>query len=216
MRITAWLISYATSLIFTGPKFPTASRTRKRTPWPEPPLGSSVLTPSLLSLPPPSSLSVALSKFSTLQSAIASSKSARAKSRLARWYAAFAESANLPAFPASEQSVALFLIHFVLAMGGSAKSLSSVLMALHQESALLVLPWLLPGAELSISRLVSQLKFEDNGDTQRKAPLQEHHLQSLLSLCNLDDAHDLLMVTILYMGHDGLLQSREIAPQDVI
>ena len=76
-------------------------------------------------------------------------------------------------------------------------------------------PWLLPGAELSISKLVSQLKFEDTGDTLRKAPLQEHHLQSLLPLCNLDDAHDLLMVTILYMGNDGLLRSGEIV-SDVI
>ena len=167
-----------------------------------------------------SSLSAALSKFSTLQSAIASSKSARAKSRLAQRYATFAESANLPAFPVSEQSVALFLIHFVLATGGSAKSLSTVLTALRQESALLMLPWLLPGAELSISRLVSQLKFEDTGDTLRKAPVQEHHLKSLLPLCNLDDAHDLLMVTNLYMGHDGLLRSGEIVsglrPRDVI
>ena len=83
-----------------------------------------------------------------------------------------------------------------------------------------MLPWLLPGAELSISRLVSQLKFEDTGDTFRKAPLQEHHLQSLLPLSNLDDAHNLLMVTILYMGHDGLLRSGEIVsglhPRDVI
>ena len=83
-----------------------------------------------------------------------------------------------------------------------------------------MLPWLLPGAKLSIARLVSQLKFEDTGDTLWKAPLQEHHLQSLLPLCNLDDAHDLLMVTILYMGHDGLLRSGEIVsglrPRDVI
>ena len=94
--------------------------------------------------------------------------------------------------------------------GGSVKSLSSVLTALRQESTLQMFPWLLPGAELSISRLVSQLKFEDTGDTLRKAPLQEHHLQSLLPLCNLDDAHDLLMVTILYIGNDGLLRSGEI------
>ena len=73
-----------------------------------------------------------------------------------------------------------------------------------------MVPWLLLGAELGISRLVSQLRFEDTGDTLRKAPLQEHHLQSLLPLCNLDDAHDLLMVTILYMGHDGLLRSGDI------
>ena len=83
-----------------------------------------------------------------------------------------------------------------------------------------MLPWLLPGAELSISRLVPQLKFEDTGDALRKAPLQEHHLQSLLPLCSLDDAHDLLMVTILYLGHDGLLRLGEIVsglrPRDVI
>ena len=54
--------------------------------------------PSQLSQPPPSSLSAALSKFSTLQSAIASSKSTRTKSRLAHRYAAFAESASLPLF----------------------------------------------------------------------------------------------------------------------
>ena len=83
-----------------------------------------------------------------------------------------------------------------------------------------MLPRLLPGAELSLSRLVSQLRFEDTGDTLRKAPLQEYHLQSLLPLCNLDDAHDLLKVTILYMGHDGLLRSGEMVsglrPRDVI
>ena len=220
MSTTVSLTSYPIYHTFTGPRWPAASRPRRRTPCPEPPLESSVHPPSLLSLPPPSSLSAALSKFSTLQSAIASSKSARAKSRLAQRYVAFTESANLPAFPVSEQSIALFLIHFVLATEGSTKSLSTVLTALRQESALLMLPWLLPGAELSIARLVSQLKFEDTGDTLRKAPLQEHHLQSLLPLCDLTDAHDLLMVTILYLGHDGLLRAGEIVsglrPRDVI
>ena len=68
--------------------------------------------------------------------------------------------------------------------------------------------------------LQDQLKFEDTGDSLRMAPLQEHHLQSLLTLCNLDDAHDLLMVTILYTGHDGSLRAGEIVsglrPRDVI
>ena len=77
--------------------------------------GAATGEPSQLSQPP----TLSLSKFSTLQSAIASSKSARAKTRLARRYAAFAESADLPAFPVSEQSIALFLIHFVLATGGA-------------------------------------------------------------------------------------------------
>ena len=84
-----------------------------------------------------------------------------------------------------------------------------------------MLPWLLPGAELNISRLVSQLKFADTGDTLRKAPFKEHHPQSLLPLRNLNDAHGLLMVvTILYTGHEWLFRAGEIVsglrPQDVI
>ena len=71
-------------------------------------------------------------------------------------------------------------------------------------------PWLLPGTELNISRLVSQLKFEDTEDTLREVPLHEHRLQSLLPLCNLDDAHDLFMVTILYTGNDWLFRAGEI------
>ena len=78
-----------------------------------------------------------------------------------------------------------------------------------------MLLWLLRGAEFSISRLVSQLKFEDTGDTLRNAPVQEHHLQSLLPFATWTTP---TMVTILYMGHDGLLRSGEIMlrPRDVI
>ena len=171
-RTTVWLTSYHTSLTFTGRRLQDARRPRKHMLLPEPPQGSSEPRPSQLSQPPPSSLSAALSKFSTLQSAITSSKDARAKTQVARRYAAFAESVGVQVFPASEQSVAWFLIHFVFATGGSAKSLSSVFTALRQESALRLLPWLLPNAELNISRLVSQLKFDDTGDSLRKEPFQ--------------------------------------------
>ena len=110
---------------FTGWRLPDALRPRKRMLLPELPQERSDPKPSQLSQPPPSSLFTALSKFSTQQSTIASTKSARAKTRQARRYSAFAESVGLQAFPASEQSVALFLIHFVLATWGCVKSLSS-------------------------------------------------------------------------------------------
>ena len=70
---TAGLTFYSTFLKFTGRRLPDASRPRKRIPLPELPQGRSDPKPSQLSQPPPSP-STALSKFLTLQSAIASSK----------------------------------------------------------------------------------------------------------------------------------------------
>ena len=79
-----------------------------------------------------------------------------------------------------------------------------------QECVLLDHPWLSPGEQIRVDRLVKVLQREDLHPLQRKFPLQEHHLQRFTALVDRRNPHQLLTLLLLYIGHDGLLRAGEI------
>jgi hypothetical protein len=58
--------------------------------------------------------------------------------------------------------------------------------------------------------LVKQLKFNDTTGVNRKRPLTLNYLLDILSKLNLTKDKDLIGITMMFMGHDGLLRSGEL------
>ena len=104
----------------------------------------------------------------------------------------------------------MFFVQHVMRNAGSCRSLGVYSTALRQECALLDHPWLSPGEQLRVDRLVKALQSEDFHPLRRKHPLQEHHLQRFTALVDRRDPHQLLTLLLLYVGHDGLLRAGEI------
>ena len=85
--------------------------------------------------------------------------------------------------------------------------------ALRQERAFLDHPWLSPGEQIRVDRLVKVLQreyFAPAPPLATEAPPPEHHLQRFTAVVDRRNPHQLLTLLLLYIGNDGLLHAGEI------
>ena len=72
------------------------------------------------------------------------------------------------------------------------------------------LQWLSENKGYKVQLLVSELKFRDYSSPIQKKPLRIIHLLSIISMINLNQDIKLYGMTLLFMGHDGLMRSGEL------
>ena len=99
---------------------------------------------------------------------------------------------------------------FVLVNGGSSKSIDGIKSALKQRCEVLRLPWLDSVDGRRLSRMISTMKYNDLVQVKRMSPLTLKLLNVWTKEYDLKVYRELMFVTLLYMGHDGLLRISEL------
>jgi len=103
-----------------------------------------------------------------------------------------------------------FIIMFVLANGGSSKSIDGIKSAIKQRCEVLRLHWLDAVDDRRLSRMVSTMKYNDLVQVKRMSPLTLKLLNVWTEEYNLSEYRVLMFVTLLYLRHDGLLRIGEL------
>jgi len=108
------------------------------------------------------------------------------------------------------ESVASFVCAHVIKNKGSTRSVGNVLSALKKGCLIIEEDWLMGVDQLRLMALLSELKFEDLSKSRRKRPIRLRELIAIIGQLDLEDPVDLLIATMLALGHDGLLRSAEL------
>jgi hypothetical protein len=108
------------------------------------------------------------------------------------------------------ESVASFICAHVIKNKGSTRSVGNVLSALKKGCLIIEEDWLMGVDQLRLMALLSELKFEDLSKSRRKRPIRLRELIAIIGQLDLEDPVDLLIATMLALGHDGLLRSAEL------
>jgi hypothetical protein len=72
------------------------------------------------------------------------------------------------------------------------------------------LSWLSESDSYKVQLFISELKYRDMSHAIQKKPLRLVHLLSILNLVNLQNEVTLYGITLLFIGHDGLMRSGEL------
>jgi hypothetical protein len=107
-------------------------------------------------------------------------------------------------------SVASFICAHVIKNKGSTRSVGNILSALKKGCLIVEEEWLKGVDQLKLMALLSELKFEDLSKNRRKRPIRLRELIAIISQLDLDNPVELLIATMLALGHDGLLRSAEL------
>lgn len=110
----------------------------------------------------------------------------------------------------SYDSVASFICAHVIKNKGSTRSVGNILSALKKGCLIVEEDWLTGVDQLKLMALLSELKFEDLSKSRRKRPIRLRELIAMISRMDMDDPVELLIATMLALGHDGLLRSAEL------
>jgi hypothetical protein len=117
---------------------------------------------------------------------------------------------------ANYNNIAGFLVNYVMSNKGSTRSVHLVLGLLKRYFKLEGLDWLTESENYKVQLLVSELKFRDYSSPIQKKPLRILHLLSIINVVNLDNNLTLYGITLLFMGHDGLMRSGELFSKLVV
>jgi len=98
----------------------------------------------------------------------------------------------------------------VLRNKGSTRSIDNVVSALKRACVLSKDNWLDKTDELKLKALIAQWKLEDVTPSRRKRALRMVELKRMMDQSDLTDLVQLLKITMLASGHDGLLRSSEV------
>jgi hypothetical protein len=119
-------------------------------------------------------------------------------------------------FEASYNNIGGFLLSYVLNNKGSTRSVSLVLGLLKRFFKIEGLNWLTESESYKVQLLISELKFRDYSSPIQKKPLSMLHLLSIMNKVNLNNNITLYGVTLIFMGHDGLMRSGELFSKLVV
>jgi hypothetical protein len=111
---------------------------------------------------------------------------------------------------ANYNNIAGFILSNVEVNKGSTRSVSLVLGLLKRYFKLESLSWLSESDSYKVQLFISELKYRDMSHAIQKKPLRLIHLLSILNLVNLQNEVTLYGITLLFIGHDGLMRSGEL------
>ncbi len=116
------------------------------------------------------------------------------------------------AYPASYESVAGFITDKVRALDGSAKSEANMVSSIKVFGHHLNMPWLSSAAQYKLNKIRSQLHLQDKVAIKRMQPFVRSMILELLDQgLDVDNSpYDLLVATIILLGHNGLLRQGEL------
>lgn len=149
-------------------------------------------------------------RLSAVESAAVGANRQKRRCRVARDYEMFCVGSQLVAWPVSYESVAGFLVSFVDKQSGCTASLANTKSGLKKYCEQSGLPWLDLQATTKLADVESNLRFYDNTSVKRARPLIRTYLYALASVLCLHDSLDLMLLTLLFFGHDGLLRGGEL------
>lgn len=116
------------------------------------------------------------------------------------------------AYPVSYESVAGFITEKVRSLNGSAKSEANVVSSIKVFGHHLNMPWLDAASQYKLNKIRSQLHLQDTVAIKRMQPLVRSMILDLLEqVLDVEQSqYDLLVATILLLGHNGLLRQGEL------
>jgi hypothetical protein len=106
-----------------------------------------------------------------------------------------------------------FVVDYVEKNKGSTRSVDLVIGYFKRFCKLENVEFLCERDSYKLKLLVQQLKFEDVSGPIRKSPLTLNYLLDIVQQSNLNNVVDLIGLTMMFLGHDGLLRSGEICSQ---
>jgi hypothetical protein len=125
-------------------------------------------------------------------------------------YEGVCEAEGTSAFPPSYSAVCLYVSELVRKRKGSAKTLDAAVAAVKVAAGDRGCSWLSEHEVFKLGRLVKQYELEDPYQVNRKHGLQLKHLLPWTESKDLEDVFQLEEVTIIMLGHDGLLRTGEL------
>jgi hypothetical protein len=117
---------------------------------------------------------------------------------------------NMSSYPMVYDTIGKFLVEYVEKNKGSTKSIDLILGYFRRFCRLENLVFLSDTDSYKLELLVKHLKFNDTSGPNRKNALTLNYLLDILSKLNLSNNTDLIGITMMFLGHDGLLRSGEI------
>lgn len=111
---------------------------------------------------------------------------------------------------ANYNNIAGFLFCYVEKNNGSTRSVSLVLGLLKRYFKIESLNWLSDSDSYKVQLFVLELKYRDTSLSIQKKPLRLFHLLSIINMVNLNNDVTLYGITLLFIGHDGLMRSGEL------
>ena len=137
-------------------------------------------------------------------------KAQKGKAGLGARYKLWCEGEGQPKIVFSYDLVAGFISTYVMVHGGSSKSVDGVKSALKQLCEESKLPWLDGGDSRHLNRIIGIIKLNDKVNVRRVRPLQLAQLNVWTARWDVSDHKALMLLTLLYVGHDGLLRVGEL------
>jgi hypothetical protein len=110
----------------------------------------------------------------------------------------------------NHESISGFLIAHVQRNNGSTRSLDLLISYLKRYVLWKGLLWLNRNEEYKLKLIVNELKYKDIRGVQRKEPLKLVHLLKIMNKIDLSKDQELLGMTLMFLGHDGLMRIGEL------
>lgn len=140
-------------------------------------------------------------------------KSQRSMSAMLTRFESWCDVNHLTPYPLIFESLGKFMVNYVEQNKGSTRSVDLVLSYFKRYCRLEGKEYLSDTDSYKLKLLVRQLQFQDVKGPNRKRPLTLNYLLDILPMLNLNKQRDLIGITMLFMGHDGLLRSGELCNQ---
>jgi hypothetical protein len=128
-------------------------------------------------------------------------------------YESWCQNQQFIPYPLTYEVVGKFVVNFVEKNKGSTRSIDAVVGYFRRFCKLEGVVFLSETDTYKLELLVKQLKFNDVKGPNRKRPLTLNYLLDIIPLLDIENPCDLVGITMLFMGHDGLLRSGELCNQ---
>lgn len=106
--------------------------------------------------------------------------------------------------------MASFVCAHVVRNKGSTRSVGNLVAALKKSCLYSGGSWLGDLEQLKLMEVLRELKLEDLSNSRRKRPIRVKELLAIINSLRLEEPIELLVATMLAVGHDGLLRSAEL------
>ena len=117
---------------------------------------------------------------------------------------------NLGAYPPTYQSVAGYMVNWILGKLGSTKSIGNLKSAIRMTAVEKGVGWMAESDHLKLNRLIAKMRYEDLKPVNRKKAAQLRMLKRWVERMDLSDLRQLQEAVLLFTGHDGLFRIGEL------
>lgn len=133
-----------------------------------------------------------------------------ARDRTVMDYEAYCNSCQLVPWPITYSTLGPYLVHFVARQNGCTASLANTKSKIKMYCSRIGIPWLSLQDVNLLKDVESTLRYYDCSEVKRARPLLREHLVRLTKVLHVYKSLDLMLLTQLYVGHDGLLRGGEL------